>query len=120
LPAVVAVVVTKVAAVVAVDILRIQIFRSPVEAQFQSPLEMAELRELMTVPKVETVMTVFSLLSPQKVGVVVEPRQIALLLHETEITVEVVVAALARMFQPQLVVPHHQQGKDLQVAVERD
>jgi hypothetical protein len=42
------------------------------------------------------------------------------LLHETEITVEVVVAALARIYQQQLAVFHHRQGKGLQVAVERD
>jgi hypothetical protein len=53
----------------------------------------------MTVPKVETVVTVFSLLSPQKVAVVVEPRPIALLPRVTVIVVEAAAAELVRMYQ---------------------
>jgi hypothetical protein len=42
------------------------------------------------------------------------------LLHEMEITVEVAVVALAKMYQQQLAVLHHRQDKGLQVAAERE
>ena len=49
-----------------------------------------------------------------------ELRRIALLLHVTATVVEAAAVAQVKTIQQQPVEPHHLQGKDLQVAVERE